>query len=256
MELDLPRVTYTPNPPKQRQVLALLALRANRVVPLKAIIEELWDQVPPRSASTTAQTYVYQIRKEIGRFRGAEELLSTVPPGYMLNVGAGQLDLNDFEDLMERARTALDAGNPAQAAPLLHDALRLWRGTALENVSLGPVLSAQVTHLNELRMQALETRITVDLTMGRHREMIGELKELVADHPLNEFFYAQLMRALAKVGRRGEALQVYRSLWRTLRNDLGIEPAVELQELHRSILGNNRPATAMVKPYLSFPSET
>ncbi|MEU8356228.1 AfsR/SARP family transcriptional regulator [Nonomuraea sp. NPDC048882] len=238
LELEIQDKIYSPRPPKQRQVLGLLSVCANRIVSLESIIEELWGDTPPRSATTTAQTYVYQIRKNLSRLcDGPEsELLETASPGYILHLAPEQLDVAVFREHLANARAHFKKDNRVEASRLLWRALRLWRGGALEDIPLGPLLRAHVAHLEEQRLQALEMRIQMDLLMDRHRDMVGELKQLIAEYPLNEWFYAQLMRTLQRSGRRGEALQVYQVLRRTLQEELGIEPSLDLQQLQRAVL--------------------
>jgi SARP family transcriptional regulator, regulator of embCAB operon len=230
-------VLRTPTPPKVRCTLALLLLRANQVVPLDALIEELWGENPPNSAVTTAQTYIYQLRKAFGEQSGQDcEWLATRTPGYLMRVSPAQLDTSRFETLFDRGRQALHAGAPEEASRILREAMGLWSGPALANVSLGRLLEAHVVHLTELRSRALELRIQADAELGRHRELIGELRGLVAADPLNEWLYAQLIVALSRCGRRSEALQCYQELRLVLNEQLGLDPQPELQRLQRAVL--------------------
>ncbi|MEV0804798.1 AfsR/SARP family transcriptional regulator [Micromonospora sp. NPDC050200] len=229
----------TPSAPKVRQVLAVLTLRAGQTVSIDGLIEELWEENPPKSAVTTTQTYVYQIRKAFERLEGedcADRLLVTRPPGYALELGKEQIDATLFRDLVDQGRGLFDRGRVRQAGQVLHEALGLWSGPALTNVTCGPMLRSYATHLEEQRITALELRIAADLQLGKHRELIAELKSLVALHPLNEWLHAQLIVSLEKAGRRGEALRAYQDLRRLLNNELGLDPSADLQRLHQAVL--------------------
>jgi DNA-binding SARP family transcriptional activator len=234
----------TPTPPKVSRVLALLLLRANQVVSMDSLIEELWGEEPPLSAVGTAQTYIYQLRKILdprGEHSAVGEWLVTKAPGYLMRVAPNQLDATAFEALSWQGRQMLEQSQPEQASQLLRRALGLWRGPSLANVRRGALLEAHAVHLEEQRMRTLELRIQADVELGRHRELIGEMRSLVATHPLNEWFHGQLIMALSHSGRRGEALQAYQDLRRVLSNQLGLDPQPELQELHREVLSHGRP---------------
>jgi DNA-binding SARP family transcriptional activator len=233
----------TPTVPKVRQVLAMLVLRCNQVVHLDQLIEELWDEAPPRSAVPTAQTYIYHLRKIINQ-GGADDpspaMLVSKPSGYVLHVEPEQVDAEVFQRLVYQGQRHIDGGRPAEAAPLLRRGLDLWHGRALAGVSPGRVLEASVVLLEEQRLRALESRIEADLQLGRHRELIGELKWLVASHPLHEWFHGQLIAALSQVGRRSEALTAYQNLRRVLKEELGLEPRADLQRLQQQVLQAGR----------------
>lgn len=242
----------TPTPPKVSRVLALLLLRANQLVSMDSLIEELWGEEPPLSAVGTAQTYIYQLRKFLdpnGERSAHCEWLVTKAPGYMMRVAQEQLDATAFESLSWRGRDALERGEPELASRLLRRALGLWKGPSLANVRRGNLLEAHAVHLEEQRMRVLELRIHADAELGRHREMIGEMRSLVATHPLNEWFHGQLIVALSRSGRRGEALQAYQDLRRVLSNQLGLDPQPELQRLHQEVLTNGFPAVSALAPY-------
>ncbi|WP_329580430.1 AfsR/SARP family transcriptional regulator [Kitasatospora sp. NBC_01250] len=228
----------TPTAPKVRSVLALLILRANHVVDTNSIIEELWGEKPPRSAITTAQTYIYHLRRLFDRQVGesVDELFITRPPGYALRISPDQLDLNDFERLTKKGRQLLSENRPADAAQALSEALRLWSGPALANVSPGRLLEGTVAHLEEERVHAIQLRIEADLQLGRHRALIAELRSLVSRYPLNEWFHGKLILALSRSGRRGESLQAYQALRQTLDRELGLAPSPELQKLQHDVL--------------------
>lgn len=228
----------TPTAPKARWVLALLVVRANQVVGIDSIIEELWGENPPRSAVATAQTYVYHLRRKVMRDGPADSgpLLETRPPGYLLRVPREAVDALVFERLAEEGRALLEDGQPREAAARLRQALGVWRGPVLADVPAGPLLSAHIPRLNEQRLRSRELLIQADLQLGRHRELVGELRSLVSSHPLNEWFHGQLIEVLNRCGRRGEALVAYQSLRNVLNEELGLEPSSELQRLQNAVL--------------------
>ncbi|MQY04580.1 AfsR/SARP family transcriptional regulator [Actinomadura macrotermitis] len=228
----------TPTPAKVRQVLALLLLRGNQVVHIDALIDELWGDASPRSAVTTAQTYIYQLRKAFARDGdlGSGHRLVTRPPGYLFVVEPGELDAEVFETSVHTARAMLERGRPAEAAPLLRRALDLWTGPALADVAKGRHLDAHAVRLEEQRTRALELSVQAGFALGRSRELVGELRSLTVRHPLNEWFHGRLMAALADCGRRGEALQVYRDLRALLEKELGLAPSEEVERVRHRIL--------------------
>ncbi|MFB8392632.1 AfsR/SARP family transcriptional regulator [Streptomyces yangpuensis] len=241
-------VSVTPTAPKPRQVLALLALHANQVVPVSALIEELWAGAPPRSARTTLQTYVLQLRALIataleqgaadgaaGR-RNPKDVLVTLPGGYLLNSGGGTSDVREFDRLAGMGYRAMDAGDFPGAARLLRQALSLWSGPAFADVQGGIQLDMETQRLEETRLCALDQRIEADLRIGRHRELLAELTVLVSRYRTHENLHSQFMLALHRSGRRSEALDVYQRLRGTLVRELGLEPSGALRRLQRSIL--------------------
>lgn len=239
LELASAQQRYAPRGPKIRKVLALLLTRPNQVVDIDTFVEELWDDAPPRTVTTTIRTHVYHLRRMLATDSGlpaAARLLVTEPTGYLMRLGPDQLDATAFASQVERGRRALADGRAAEAAGLLQAALALWRGQALVDVPCGPVLSRHVTHLVEVRGRALELRIEADLLLGRHRELVAELTGLVAADPLNEWLQARLVEALHRSGRRGEALSRIRQLRRLLADELGLEPSGEIQLLQQQIL--------------------
>jgi DNA-binding SARP family transcriptional activator len=225
----------TPTAPKVRQVLAFLLVRWNQIIPIGEFVDELWGDDPPASAMTTLQTYIYKLRRDVLEPSGMAQL-NTHPSGYMLEVADEDIDVYRFERLSRQGRAAKQAGDAIRAGELLSDALSLWRGKALLGITTGEILSTHVTRLEENRLQVLGMRIDTDMQLGRHEQLISELKSLVGSHPLHERFYATLMMALDRSGRRFEALQVYRRLRDLLIDELGLEPSTDLQRLHLSLL--------------------
>ncbi|HEY7483587.1 MAG TPA: AfsR/SARP family transcriptional regulator [Streptosporangiaceae bacterium] len=235
--------SVVPSAAKPRQVLALLALHARQVVPVSTLIDEIWADRPPRSMTTTLQTYVRQLRRLIetalttdDRGRTARDVLATEYGGYSLQVEPEEIDVPAFEQLAGAGRAAYDRGDDRTAATMLNRALSLWRGPALANLPLGRVLELEVMSLEESRMGALERRIEVDLRLGRHVELLGELSRLVAQHPMHENLRALYMTSLYRSGHSARALEAYQRLRTVLIEELGIEPAPRVQRLQQAIL--------------------
>ncbi|MFJ3755028.1 BTAD domain-containing putative transcriptional regulator [Streptomyces sp. NPDC090080] len=241
-------VSIAPTAPKPRQVLALLALRADRMVPVPALVEELWAGAPPRSARTTLQTYVLQLREHIaaalrtGSGPGdaaapsAKDVLTTLPGGYLLASGGGGSDIREFERLRELGCRAMDDEDFAGASRTLRQALDLWTGPPFADVHTGAHLAMEARRLEESRLCALDQRIEADLRLGRHRELLAELTVLTSRYRSHENLHAQFMLALYRSGRRGEALHVYQRLRTLLVRELGLEPSARLRRLQQSIL--------------------
>ncbi|MFF4044699.1 BTAD domain-containing putative transcriptional regulator [Streptomyces sp. NPDC001816] len=240
-------LSVTPTAPKPRQVLALLALHADQMVPVATLIEELWGKNPPRSARTTLQTYVLQLRELIGEALGrgenerctAKDVLATLPGGYRLASRGGTVDYREFERRAGAGYRAMDADDHQGASRRLADALSLWTGPVLTDVQVGSQIQMEVQRLEEARLCALDQRIEADLRLGRHRELLSELTVLVNQYRMHESLHGQFMLALHRSGRRGEALNVYQRLRTTLVSELGLEPSAALSRLQRFILTAN-----------------
>ncbi len=211
---------------KQRALLAVLLLDANRVVPRDRLVDDLWGESPPEAAVATVQVYVSRLRKLL-----PEGTLTTQPPGYLLTVGASALDLREFERLVEEARGA----EAERAAAALREALELWRGPPLAEFEDEPFARVERRRLDDLRLAALEDRLEADLALGRHAELVGELEALVVQHPHRERLRAALMLSLYRSGRQAEALDAYRGA-RGALDELGLEPGVALRRLEKRIL--------------------
>jgi DNA-binding SARP family transcriptional activator len=213
-------------------------LHANEVVSSDRLIDELWGDSPPDSAANMLQGYVSHLRKtlEPSSGRGQNELIVSRPPGYVLKVRPDHVDAARFERLASEGRRLLDDGEVAAAAERLRAALALWRGQALADLAYEPFARASVERFEELRLQTLEDRIDADLALGRHKTLVGELRELVDQHSLRERLRAQLMITLYRCGRQADALEAYREGRRALRHELGIEPGPALRELEQAIL--------------------
>ncbi len=219
---------------KQRALLALLLLNANRVVSTDRLIDQLWGERPPATAATALQGHVSGLRKALG-----SDVIATRRPGYVLHADPAQIDLARFEKLRADARTALENGDPDASAETLREALSLWRGEALTDIGFEPFAQAEAARLEDVRLSTLEDRIDVDLMLGRDSELVGELEGLVAAHPLRERLRAQLMLALYRSGRQAEALAAYQRGRQALVSELGIEPGPALRDLERRILAHD-----------------
>src|SRR5215468_7635913 len=227
---------------RQRAVLALLLLQANRVVSFDRLAEDVWGGHPPPGSVTTLQSYVFRLRRalEPDRLPGdAGAVLVTRDRGYLLRVNRGHLDAAVFEEAGAAGRAALEAGRYAEAAQALREALGLWRGPGLADLADYAFARPEAARLEELRLAAVEDRIDADLALGRHQALTGELERLAAEHPLRERLHGQLMVALYRCGRQADALAAYRRARDLLAGELGIDPAQPLQRLHGSVLAHD-----------------
>ena len=224
---------------KQRALLAILLVHANRVVSLDRLVEELWGDEPPARAIGSLQAYVSHLRRllEPGRTaRTPAGVLQTRPPGYRLVVAPADLDAARFESLAARGRELLDSGDHDAAAGVLSEGLRLWRGAALADFPDDTFAQAERERLAELRLVAEEDRAAAELALGHHAAVVAELDRLVAAHPFREGLHGLRMLALYRSGRQAEALEAFRTAGRALRDELGIDPGPDLRRLQRQIL--------------------
>jgi WD40 repeat protein/DNA-binding SARP family transcriptional activator len=219
--------------PKQRAVLANLVIRANQVVPADTLIHEVWGDEPPEKARNTLQTYVSNLRKSLG-----DDRLEGRPPGYVLVVEPSELDSARFDALVRDAKRALPV-DPGVAVATLDDALAMWRGPALADLSDQPSLLADAARLDELRNEAQEERIEGLLASGGQGRAIGELETLLARNPLRERLWGQLMLALYRQGRQAEALGAFQRAREILADELGIDPSPDLARLHERVLSQD-----------------
>jgi predicted ATPase/DNA-binding SARP family transcriptional activator len=238
--------------PQQRAVLALLLLSPNQVVSRERMIDALWGESPPATATNALQVAVHGLRKALGRDR-----VVTQGAGYRLEVGREELDLERFESLTESAR----GEPPGHAAPKLHAALALCRGVALAGLEGAAFVPAERERLEELRLATLERRIEADLELGQAPELVPELERLSAEHPYRERLHSQLMLALYRSGRQADALDAYRLARTRLVDELGVEPTRQLQDLETAILRQDPAldvgahATARTRAALPIPAQ-
>ena len=218
---------------RQRAVLAALLLSAGRVVSVDDLTEVLWGAHPPPSARVTVQNTVMRLRQSLS---GARSLIRTQPRGYLITVAGCELDVSRFEDRLRDAQAALRDSSWARAADSATAAMTLWRGDPLADAGSELLTAREAPRLAELRLQALEARIDAGLHLGRHKEMISELRRLASAHPLRESLHGLLMVSLYRDDRQGEALAAYASARRILVEELGAEPGPGLRQLHQQIL--------------------
>ncbi|MET1008675.1 MAG: BTAD domain-containing putative transcriptional regulator [Gaiellaceae bacterium] len=234
---------------KQRALLALLLVNANRTLPIDRIVDDLWGDDVPESAQKMVQIHVSKLRKVL-----SPGLLHTRPPGYSLQLAPDDVDLFRFERLVADSRKDLDAGRAEEASAGFRRGLELWRGPALAEFASEPFAETEGARLEELRISALEGRLEADLQLGRHGDLVGELEALIARYPLREGLRRQHMLALYRSGRQAEALAAYQEARRALADELGIEPSPALRELERSILQQDSSLDLASPP--AVPSET
>jgi DNA-binding SARP family transcriptional activator len=227
--------------PKIQQLLALLVMRANKIVHVDTLVDELWDEDPPRTAVSSVRTHIYHLRGIVRRlgYPAISEQLTTELSGYTLKIDPESIDSEVFSRLVVEGKAMLHSERFEEASYLLGRALDLWRGQPMANVDTGPVLTRHAVQLREERLSTLQLRIEADMRLGRHRELIGELKGLVAADPYNEWFHARLIDALNQTGRRREALGIFHSLRHQLNHELGVEPSGEVQREHMAVLGGS-----------------
>jgi len=212
---------------KQRSLLALLLLGRGRPVSTERLIEEIWHGDPPATAAKSVQVYVARLRRSLG-----SERIVKRQGGYELLVAPGEVDADRFEQLVAAASGA----PPAQAASALKEALALWRGHPLADLSLEPWAESEIARLEDRRFAAFEDWADAELALGNHRELAPELETLAAEHPFRERFLELLVLALYRSGRQAEALSAYRRGAGRLRSELGLEPSQPLRELEAQIL--------------------
>lgn len=241
--------TFDVGGPRQRTVLAMLALSLGRVTSIDGLIAAVWGDDPPETARGQIQVCISGLRKVLAE-AGHPDAIRTVPPGYRLELGAGEVDTARFTDLVNRAKEAADDGRVAEAVTGLHDALALWRGPALAGLD-SALVRRGATALDERRLTAIEDRIRLALRLGEHQQLVSELHALVSEHPLRERLYELLMIALYRSGRPAEALTTYRHAREVLVEEIGVEPGQELRELELAILNRDpalNPETSAPEP--------
>lgn len=225
-------------PPRQREVLAVLALRRGRIVSVDQLTSAVWGAQPPSRAENLVHTYVGRLRRTLeGAVRqpGVDPPLRSHRPGYTLTIDPGCLDVTRFEEDIARARMAVGRSELVTARAELRRALARWRGPTLLEAG-GPLAEAERARLNEMRQEAEEELISVRLLLGDHHGVVPDLKRMIAEQPLRERLWALLLVALDRMSRRAEALTAYHEARAALGSRLGVEPGRELQALHRDLL--------------------
>ncbi|MFF3936500.1 AfsR/SARP family transcriptional regulator [Streptomyces phaeofaciens] len=224
---------------RQRALCAVLLLHANHVVSVDRLIQCLWDDRPPGAGAARVRALVAEVRRALGP--SGQDLLTTRRPGYVMHAGPEDLDLLAFEDLIRDGSRAAAAADWPTARRCGEQALALWRGEPLSDLSEAAVREAELRRLGELHLAAREVLAEAEIETGRHREAIAELLRLTAAHPLRERPHALLMRALHRDGRSAEALELYTALRRRMVDELGMEPSDEIRALHQRLLRGGEP---------------
>ncbi|WP_328808077.1 AfsR/SARP family transcriptional regulator [Nonomuraea antri] len=222
---------------RQQTVLAMLLLDAGKAVTISRLAETIYEDAPPPTYRAQIQICISALRRLFAE-HGRPDLIVTQSQAYVARVPTEELDAGRFDALVRQARADRRQGKAEQAVGRYREALALWRGPAVEGMD-SRVVSAAARRLNEDRVAAYEDCIELELELGRHHELVGELTALVAEHPLRERLRGLLMLALYRSGRQAEALQAYREARRTMIDELGIEPDERLQRLERSILSSD-----------------
>ncbi|MFE2153349.1 BTAD domain-containing putative transcriptional regulator [Streptomyces lavendulae] len=241
-------------PGRQEVILAALLLEANRVVSTDYLVDLIWDDEPPDTARTQVQICVSRLRK-LFTTAGIAAAITTRPPGYVLKTEGDLVDAAVFARRLADARALAKRGDAPGAVELLRAAGELWQGDCLSGVS-SETLRSKALQLDEERLTAAETRIELELDLGRHHQLVGEIQLLVRVHPLRERLRGQLMLALYRSGRQAEALESYRVGRELLVEELGLEPGGELRGLERAILAGDVPPPHPPRPNPAFGTTT
>ena len=240
---------------KHRTLLACLLLRANRVVSVDELVDRIWDGDTPHRSKATLQTYVMRLRQVLGD----PSVIRTAADGYLITVDADHLDLLRFTELAAAAQATLASGDLPTAAELYGQALALWRGQPLVDVPSDVLHREEIQRLVEYRIEVLERRIEVELSLGRHTDLIPLLRVVTGEHPFQERFWGQLMLALHRSGRQVEALEAFRQVSRLLGEELGVGPGERLRAMHQAVLrddpGLAPPERAPRPPTRAVPSD-
>lgn len=221
--------------PKQRALLAALLLYPNRTVPTQTLIEIIWEDDYPKDARGALQIHVTRLRRRLGNV-GIDAAVRSVPAGYRVDIVEDDLDLSRFRSLSTQARQARRARDLHSESTLLSEALLLWRGPVLEDISSSVLHRDHTSQVTEELLSAMERRFEVELILGRHDEIIAEIQAAARAHPLRERLSGQLMVAMYRCGRQAEALAAYQAIAGILRRDLGIDPGHSLDRLHQAVL--------------------
>jgi DNA-binding SARP family transcriptional activator/WD40 repeat protein len=225
--------------PARRQLLAALAARVGRPVPVATLIEDLWGETPPATAVKTLQSHVVRLRRDLAPVAGPSEVISTDGAGYRLAVPALAVDAGCFERDLHRGTEALATGDAEAAAAHLDAALAWWRGEAYAEFPDAPFAEPERVRLSELRALAHERRLEAALQLGRGASLVGEIESRLAIDPYRERLWAQLMVALYRADRQADALAAYHRARTLLIEGLGVEPGPELRRTEQLILAQD-----------------
>ncbi|HVD89975.1 MAG TPA: BTAD domain-containing putative transcriptional regulator, partial [Jatrophihabitantaceae bacterium] len=238
LELSTGRSAVKIGGPRERIVLATMALNANRITSVEHLIDAVWGDDPPSTARGQIQGCISGLRKLFGEV-GLPEAINTQSSGYLLNIAADELDSEQFLRRTAEARTAAELDHTDEAAVALRGALNLWRGPALDGIR-SDLVQRGAALLDDARLSAIDERVRLDLELGRHEEIVGELRALSADHPLRERLYGFLALAQYRSGLQAEALETCRRARTVLINEMGIEPGQQLRDLEKALLNRDR----------------
>ncbi|MEV4976735.1 AfsR/SARP family transcriptional regulator [Streptomyces scopuliridis] len=218
-------------------LLASLLIRADQIVSIDQLSNEIWGDAPPRRAMAALHVHISQLRKFLREVTGGSNPVVTRSPGYVMLLEPGdELDVVAFQRFVTLGRGAMRRGQHEMASEAFGTALGMFRGPVLGNLRGGPIVDDFVAWADEDRLECIEMKNDVDLTLGRHRELIASLYSLVAEYPLREAFHRQLMLALYRAERQGDALMVFHHARDILDRELGVEPARALRDLYQAIL--------------------
>jgi DNA-binding SARP family transcriptional activator/tetratricopeptide (TPR) repeat protein len=221
---------------KTKALVVRLLIDHNLAVPVDSILDALWPETDRAKSEVTLRSMISRLRQRLRDAGVGDEVIVTRPPGYMLVIDPDWIDVTRFERLLATGRASLTAADAAYASKVLGQALLLWRGPALSEVREEPFAQAEARRLDELRLNAVETRIEAELLLGHHHEVIGELESLTEDHWTRERLWCQRMVALYRCGRQAEALRVFQNLRDLLVSELGVEPGLEASRIEHQIL--------------------
>jgi predicted ATPase/DNA-binding SARP family transcriptional activator len=224
--------------PKRHALLALLALRGGRMVPVEVLVDALWGAEVPAAPRNAVQHHVSRLRAALGA-----DSIAAVSDGYAL--ASATVDALRFEGLLAAARSAQRTGDAGQAAKLVGRALALWRGRPLQGLPDSPWVSAEAARLEGLRLDALEEQFQAALELGEHFEVVDRIRRVVEEYPFRERLWGQLMLAQYRSGRQAEALESFQQARQVLAEQLGVEPGPAVQRLQAAILAHD-PALAGV----------
>lgn len=254
VELHVNGQPYGFGSPKERCVLAVLLYELGRPVATDSLIERVWGENPPESPRLSLYSYLSRLRRRLKEVAGNDHASLRQRSGYYtLDADPGAVDLHRFRSLRAQARTVSEGGDDERAAELLHDAESLWRGTPLAGLS-GAWVERVRSALAEERFASRLERITVELRLGRHADLVGEISDLVAERPHNQKLVEHLMVALYRCGRQAEALAAYRRTHRLFIDEIGNEPGSSLRDLHQRILNEDPKLVADSPAHTAAPS--
>ncbi|MEU5610699.1 AfsR/SARP family transcriptional regulator [Streptomyces sparsogenes] len=217
-------------------LLAALLVRVDEAVSSEELMKEIWGTRAPRQAIATLHVYISQLRKFLRRPGRAESPIVTARSGYVLRLGADELDFHVFQELVRQGRAARRAGLTQDACEAYEEGLGLWRGPVLEDLRDGAIVNGFVCWAEQAWLECVEAFVDAGLELGRHREFVSFLYARIEELPLHEAFYRQLMLALYRSGCRADALSVYQSARTVLSEELGLEPSATLKRLHQAVL--------------------